>query len=86
MKTFCPGAAEAGESFHVRKAGIEATLSLPPVRPHADGEAALSDLLRIGSGLGTRVSRRYSVRDGLLSGILLGIALVLAVVGLGALL
>ena len=63
----------------------EGTLSQPPVRRRADGEAALAGLLRIGSGLGARVVGSRSLREGVLAGVLLGVAAVLAVVTLGAL-
>lgn len=71
--------------------GVEGTLSQPPVRTRADGEAALAGLLRIGTGLGARVARSRDelVGDlvgGLLRGVMYSLAVLLAVVSLGALL
>jgi len=71
----------------VRTVEHEGMLSHPPVRQRADGEAALAGLLRIGSGLGTRVARTPDERvDGLLRAVMYSLALLLLVVSLGALL
>lgn len=63
----------------------EGTLSQPPVRLSADSEVALAGLLRIGSGLGTRVARPQDPVTGLVRGVFYALALALAVVSLVAL-
>jgi hypothetical protein len=82
--------ASAPESWLVRTAAREDTLSLPPVRLRADGEVALAGLLRIGPGLGTGVARGHDelVKDllrGAVYSLALLLALMLALVCLGAL-
>jgi len=70
----------------VKRTGHQDTLSLPPVRGNADGEVALANLLRIGSGLGARAARVYSRRESMLDGVLLGFVLVFGMMLLASLL